>query len=81
MLASDSDEGVMGGGTVAMMEPLGGENNLHLDTEAGVRFIATLNADDSSGIHLGDHVQLKVKSVKLKYFDIETEEALLEKEI
>ena len=78
MLASDGDEGVMSG-TVAMMEPLGGENNLHLDTEADVRFIATLDADDSSSIHLGDKVQLKVKSAKLKYFDTSTEEALLEK--
>jgi multiple sugar transport system ATP-binding protein len=79
LLASDGDSGQMSG-TVAMIEPLGGENHLHLDTEAGARFIATLDADDSSAIQLGERVSLKVKSAKLKYFDVNTEDALIETE-
>ena len=72
----EGDEGEMSG-TVAMVAPLGGENNLHIDADTGVRFIATLDSDDSGDIQLGGNVRLRVKSGKLKYFDVNTGDALL----
>jgi multiple sugar transport system ATP-binding protein len=65
-------------GSLAMLEPLGGENNLHIDSEAGTRFIATLEADESSELELGEKVRLNVKNAKLKYFDVNTGQALLD---
>jgi multiple sugar transport system ATP-binding protein len=65
-------------GTVAMIEPLGGENNLHIDAGTGVRFIAAIDADDCGSVQLGGTVSLNVKSGKLKYFDVNTEQAILD---
>jgi multiple sugar transport system ATP-binding protein len=75
--AGDGEEGNMSG-SLAMLEPLGGENNLHIDSEAGIRFIATLEADESSELELGEKVCLNVKNAKLKYFDVNTGQALLD---
>jgi hypothetical protein len=45
-----------------MIEPLGGENNLHIDADGtGVRFIAALGADESGFLHLGRKARLGIK--------------------
>jgi multiple sugar transport system ATP-binding protein len=76
--AKDGHEGEISG-AVAMAEPLGGETNLHIDAEGSdVRFVATLDSDDQSAFRIGDRVSLNVKNNRLKYFDKETEKALLD---
>jgi multiple sugar transport system ATP-binding protein len=76
-IAGEGENGEMSG-TVAMIEPLGGENNLHIDAdETGARFIATLGADESGFLHLGRKARLGIKKGHLKYFDAETGSAFL----
>ncbi|MDR1580670.1 MAG: sn-glycerol-3-phosphate ABC transporter ATP-binding protein UgpC [Synergistaceae bacterium] len=76
-IAGEGEKSEMSG-TVAMIEPLGGENNLHIDAEEPeVRFIATLGSDESGFLHLGRKAHLGIKKGHLKYFDAETGRALL----
>jgi multiple sugar transport system ATP-binding protein len=77
-IAGEGENGEMSG-TVAMIEPLGGENNLHIGSEeTGIRFIATLGADESGFLHLGCKARLGIKKGHLKYFDAETGHAFLD---
>lgn len=62
---------------ITMIEPLGGAINLHLEIEgAGTKIIAATGPDNTFSI--GDKVYLNIRPEKIKYFDAETENALLE---
>ncbi len=62
-------------GAVTMMEPLGGEINLHLAArEAGCTIVAI--AGTERAFRVGDAVHLAIKSDRVRYFDPETERAL-----
>lgn len=63
---------------VTMVEPLGGEINLHLAFENSEdKIIASMRSDNT--ICIGDKISLNIRPEKIKYFDTETENALLDK--
>ncbi len=77
LLAGPGEEGMLEG-TVAMFEPLGGEINLHLKTPGGSNLVAIM--DPENEFYIGQSVKLLFKKNKLKFFDPETEQSLLDKD-
>lgn len=65
-------------GRVVMAEPLGGEINLHLETDDGREIIASMGPDHT--FRVGQTVRLMVKMPRLKYFDAASGRSLLDRD-
>jgi multiple sugar transport system ATP-binding protein len=76
VLCAEGEQASEVSGAVSMTEPLGGEINLHLVTETGVKIIARMGPDRLFGV--GERVCLNVRNRRIKYFDVQTEKALLD---
>jgi multiple sugar transport system ATP-binding protein len=74
----DREEDAMLEGEITMSEPLGGEINLHLRTPSGDGIVAIM--DPEHDFSVGQRVLLAYRLNKLKFFDVKTENSLLDKE-
>ena len=74
----DREEDAMIEGEITMSEPLGGEINLHLRTPSGDGIVAIVDPEHEFSV--GQRVLLAYRINKLKFFDMKTENSLLDKE-
>ncbi len=74
----DKEEDAMIEGEITMSEPLGGEINLHLRTPSGDGVVAIVDPEHEFSV--GQRVLLAYRLNKLKFFDMKTENSLLDKE-
>jgi multiple sugar transport system ATP-binding protein len=73
---SSEDTGAAMSGEIIMIEPLGGETQLHLKSAGGSTFIAKVDPENT--FKVGEKVTLRIKNQKMKYFDDETGYSLVD---
>ncbi len=73
---SSEDTGAALSGEIIMIEPLGGETQLHLVSGGGEKFIARV--DPENAFKVGENVTLRIKNQKMKYFDDATGYSLVD---